>query len=135
MNVKLHFILIVLVLLMGCAVSSKKECSIKDLSGKCKSELEVYQDSLRLGKENILDIPVSIREIRRNGNLVYDGKVPNKNIGLANRNGYRTWIAEHVGEDEVLVGAHYIYWGHEQDESWASTSNFVSKNTLGPVEG
>lgn len=77
-----------------------KKCSVKDASGKCQSEIEVYTDSL---SEDSDFMPILTREIRDNNPIYNDDRLSNRTN--------KTWVAEHGDVGQIRVGEHYIYWG------------------------
>lgn len=97
----------------------KKQCSIKDSSGKCKAEMDVYKESFE-GNEPLFRIPI---------NISYGREVPEKNVKNLNE----TWIAEHLDGNKVLIGAHYIYWNLENEELVYGINSSIRNNMLEPV--
>ncbi len=96
-------IFVISILLISCSFSNKKQCAIKDSSGKCTSELQAYKDSFNSNNE-INAIPLSIRAVSNNDS--------NSKKEESNSNYYphKTWVAEHTGPEKIVTGAHYIYW-------------------------
>lgn len=102
---KLYLILFIPILLIGC-VSVNKKCPIKDASGRCQSEIEVYRNSLSEGSDLM---PLLTREIRGNDPIYNDNTLSNR--------AHKTWIAEHSDANQMRIGGHYIYWGLPDENS------------------
>lgn len=105
MNIKFYLILFISILLLGCT-SLNKKCSIKDASGRCQSEIEVYRNSLNKDSDFV---PILTREIRNNDHIYDDNELLNRT--------HKTWISEHNDTNKMLIGGHYIYWKLQDEES------------------
>lgn len=122
-----------IILLVGCMDATKSSCSIKDGSAKCRSEMQVYQDSLRLSENNNLsNIPFLIRVLKKDENFKDVNKMKNAGDHLVDDSVCTTWISEHKDNEGMMVGSHYIYWLPYNDKLSNEENNYMQGTALSP---